>query len=94
MTLPMLEKDKANHVVYGFAIYIAAAVVLRVLGRPHHLLPLAFAAVLIVGYEVSKYLAGKRQAANGEPVTTTWDPMDAAAGAAGAAAAYAGALAA
>lgn len=66
MALPTLPADKANHVLYGVAIFAAAAAVGSRLGLPAALSGVAAAALFGAGKELADWLANRRAIAAGQ----------------------------
>jgi hypothetical protein len=87
-----LPADKANHVVWGFAVALAAAWLAAKAGYPLNAGPIGAMAALVVGAikELADYLANQEAAAAGQPAPHTVDPVDAMATAAGGVALWAG----
>ena len=59
MALPQLPQDKANHFVYGAAIYVASALICALLVLQHWL-PLALVAAAGIGKEISDWVTNIR----------------------------------
>lgn len=77
MNLPMLPKDKANHVIYGFAIAVVAAVVAVALRLPQpKLIGIVVAVLFGLAKEGFDYAMNKKSAAAGQPPTHSVDKLD------------------
>lgn len=63
MDLPSLPSDKANHFIYGAAIYVVAFGVLTALKQPATYYALAVAALFGVGKEIVDYLQNRYEGA-------------------------------
>lgn len=81
MNLPQLPVDKANHAIYGLAIFIVCALACVLLGHPRHACLIAIYVVLAAGCakEVSDWLTNRRLAKQGRPPTHDVDVLDIAA---------------
>lgn len=94
MKLPSLPADKANHALYGAAIFIVVAVIVRLTPLADLARPIGFAAALLLGVlkEGADAAANRKAIARGESPPHSVERQDMAFTAGGAALLWIGAV--